>query len=328
MCTEEINKFVICIPVYNDWQSFMALVSRIEQVGKDLNASFEITVVDDGSTIRPPQNLHGVEPQNAAIEIIQLRRNLGHQRAIAIGLSYIQAEKACRGVIVMDADGEDSPEDIHKLIERFEKSGGAKVIFAKRARRTENYLFKFFYSLYKIIHFVLIGRGIEVGNFSLIPRHLLDRLVGVSELWNHYAASVYRSHLPIEKIPIDRGRRIAGKSNMNFISLVVHGLSALSVYSDIIGVRLLVTMFVCSLFFIANMLTVLAIKFFTSFAIPGWATAATGILLVLFTQSILFALFFVIFILYSRSAESFLPIRDYQYFILRISGMNTDEKEL
>jgi glycosyltransferase involved in cell wall biosynthesis len=327
MNSENLKKLIICMPVYNDWESVIVLLNRIEKVSKNISAKFDIILVDDGSTIRPPKKINMIKPQIGKIEIIQLRRNIGHQRAIAIGLSYIQAEKECQGVIVMDADGEDSPEDVHKLIEAFERAEGAKVIFAKRARRTENYIFKLFYRFYKIIHFVLIGRGIEVGNFSIIPRHLLDRLVGVAELWNHYAASVYRSHLPIDRVPINRGRRIAGQSRMNFVSLVVHGLSALSVYSDIIGVRLLISVSICVLFCISGIIVVFAIKYLTALAIPGWTTAAMGILLILFAQSIQFSLFFVLFTLFSRSTGNFLPIRDYKYFILRVSGMNINEKK-
>ena len=79
-----------------------------------------------------------------------------------------------------------------------------------------------------------------MGNFSVIPRERLASLVVVSELWNHYAAAAMRSRQPFCTIPTRRAERLDGESKMNFVGLVVHGLSAISVYSDIVGVRLLI----------------------------------------------------------------------------------------
>jgi 2-polyprenyl-3-methyl-5-hydroxy-6-metoxy-1,4-benzoquinol methylase len=82
---------------------------------------------------------------------------------------------------------------------------------------------------------MLTGISVRVGNFSILPRSYLSTLIVLSELWNHYAAAVFRSRLKFEMIPIPRGRRIAGASRMNFVSLVTHGLSAASVFSDIVA---------------------------------------------------------------------------------------------
>jgi hypothetical protein len=86
------------------------------------------------------------------------------------------------------------------------------------------------YWFYKIAHRILTGVNIRVGNFSILPSSYLTTLVVMSELWNHYATSVFRSGLPVTTIPIPRGYRDAGRSRMNFVSLVVHGLSAISVF--------------------------------------------------------------------------------------------------
>src|SRR5262249_49894452 len=161
-------------------------------------------------------------------------RNLGHQRAIAIGLTYLYVTHQHDAVIVMDGDGEDRPADVLALIERSEAGGGSRVVFAQRKRRSEGVAFQFGYLAFRAVHRVLVGRGVEVGNFSLVPRAALARLVSVSELWNHYAAAVYQARIPLEMIPTTRGERIAGQSRMNWIALVMHGLSAVSVYSDVV----------------------------------------------------------------------------------------------
>ena len=93
---------------------------------------------------------------------------------------------------------------------------------------------------YRFVHLLLTGERVRVGNFSVIPRDLLRRLVAVSDLWNHYAAAVFHARIPYTTIPTTRGTRYAGASQMNFVALVTHGLSAMSVFGDRIGVRLLI----------------------------------------------------------------------------------------
>jgi hypothetical protein len=98
----------------------------------------------------------------------------------------------------MDGDGQDAPEDIAKLLQRSREVGESSLVFAKRARRSESIVFRFFYQYYRLLHRVLTGLLVEVGNFSIVPSPLLERLVGVSELWNHYAATVVKSKMPME----------------------------------------------------------------------------------------------------------------------------------
>jgi hypothetical protein len=224
----------------------------------------------------------------------------------------------------MDADGEDPPEDIPKLMDRFDQWQGSRAIFAKRKRRTEGFLFSFFYSFYKLIHLLLTGRKISVGNYSIISRNVLDQLVGVSEMWNHYAASVLKARIPFDSVPIDRSYRIAGRSKMNFTSLTIHGLSAIAVYADSIGVRLLLAIFFCIMFLLGCLGAVIAVKLATDLAIPGWATVSFGILSLLLSQAITIVLMFVIITLHGRAGASFLPIRDYEHFVLGVYEVHPD----
>src|SRR5262249_10223862 len=147
------------------------------------------------------------------IDILHLRRNLGSQRAIAIGLAYIEENITCGAVVLMDSDGEDDPRDVPRLLAKYQQEAGKKIVFAGRARRSESFLFRVFYLLYKVMHIVLTGRRIRVGNFSVIPRSHLRALVVVSEMWNHYAAAVFASQQPFVIVPTTRARRLAGESN-------------------------------------------------------------------------------------------------------------------
>ncbi len=309
--------FVVLMPVYEDWESAAVLVARVQQAVAGRVDKVEFLLVDDGSATPPPARWDVGEVPRATIDVLFLRRNLGHQRAIAIGLSHVQATRDCAGVVVMDADGEDTPDGVAVLLARFAATEGRATVFAERARRTESLTFKVFYALYRALHRVLTGRGVRVGNFSVMPRAHLERMAAVSELWNHYAASVYRARLEVATVPIDRGRRIAGASRMNFTSLLAHGLSAISVFSDVVGLRLLVTSGVLVVLAALGIAAAASIRLFTTLAIPGWATTVAGTLLVVILQGLLMSVVFVFLILQGRNQHGFVPIRDHAHFILR-----------
>jgi hypothetical protein len=160
----------------------------------------------------------------------------------------------------MDSDGEDKPEDIIQLIEASDKELD-KIIFAKRTKRHEAIWFQVFYSVYKFIFSFLTGKTIAFGNFCIIPPALLTKITFVSEIWNHFSGGVIRSKLPYKHIPIERGKRLYGKSKMNFTSLVLHGLSAISVHIDTVAVRLVIFTISLVAISIFAIFTVIVIKF-------------------------------------------------------------------
>lgn len=230
---------VIVTPVLDDWEAFGALVPRLDAALLASGERASILVVDDGSAtvpsnFKPAAELSAID----AITVVKLRRNLGHQRAIAVGLAYVFEHTDAKAIVVMDADGEDEPADVPRLLARMRERGDGAVVFAERARRSESFAFRVFYQLYRFLHWLLVGRAARVGNFSAVPRRALNRLVVVSELWNHFAAAVYRSRIPVDTVPTARGKRYGGQSSMSFIGLVVHGMSALSVYGDVVGALL------------------------------------------------------------------------------------------
>jgi hypothetical protein len=204
---------------------------------------------------------------------------------------------------------------VAQLLRAYSDIHGGKAIFAERSRRSESFAFRSFYRLYKLLHRCLTGISVRVGNFSILPYTYLNTLVVMSELWNHYAAAVFRSRLPFTMIPIPRGSRIAGTSGMNFVALVSHGLSAISVFGDIVGVRLLIGALAGSFLACLGMVAVVMIRFFTDYAIPGWATYATGTLSIIAIQMITIATSFTFFVLSNRTNLGFVPLRDYSLFL-------------
>jgi polyisoprenyl-phosphate glycosyltransferase len=262
------------------------LLSNIDFASHDLDCTVSILAVDDGSSEPVPEIL---QPEGAyaalqAMEIVHLSVNVGHQRAIAIGLAVAAQDADADAVLIMDADGEDRPEDIARLVAA---ARGQRdfVVVAERRRRSERAMFKIFYLLYKMFFKLLTGKLISFGNFSLISKSYVRRLL-VPDLWNHLPAAIMRSRLPIRRVPIDRGRRYAGSSKMNYVSLIVHGLSGISVYSDMIFVRLLIGTLGLMAIGIPVILGVVIMRLFTDQATPGWATTVFFGVLIILSQAV------------------------------------------
>jgi len=314
MLDSEPGKVVILIPVWNDWETVALLLPSLDSAFAGQSTCFQVLLVDDGSVENPP-GIDRTFPNLCAIEILRLRRNLGHQRAIAVGLVHICEHIPCGCVVVMDGDGEDRPQDIVTLLTKYHSSGGRNVIFAARAKRLESASFQISYHLYRVLHRLLTGIAVRVGNFSVIPGNRLPNLVVVSELWSHYAAAVFRAGIPYETIPIDRGKRLIGRSKMNFHTLLIHGLSAIAVFGDLVSARLLAVTAAVMVVIIGLISAVVAVRYATDLAIPGWATYTAGLLVVIFSQALMMAFLLMIMIVAARSNATFLPLRDTPWFV-------------
>jgi polyisoprenyl-phosphate glycosyltransferase len=312
------DQVLILMPVFNDWVCLAALLAILDRELAVEGIAARVLVVDDGST-SPAADLPTAQYRALRrIEVLELRRNLGHQRAIAVGLAYLDDHDPCETVVVMDSDGEDDPKDVPRLLRTYRDQGCQKIVFAERSRRSEPPVFRAFYTLYKMGYRVLTGRVVRFGNFSVIPRRRLASLVTVSELWNHYVGAVLKSRQPICMVTTQRAKRLHGQSTMNFVGLVLHGLSAISVDSDLVGIRLLMVSLLLIAMVIPALIAIVALKFWTNLAIPGWATMAFGLTIVLLFQIVSLAVMFSFIVLGGRQGSSFLPRRDYSHYVSRI----------
>ena len=307
---------IILMPVYEDWPLVPPLLARLDDALAVAGLVGEIVLADDGSTATPDRRLLEAARFRAitSVTVLHLGRNVGHQRAIAIGLAYIHATRKCRVVVVMDADGEDAPEDVPRLVAAHD-AGGGMIVFAGRSARSEGLVFRTFYRLYRLTHRLLTGRRIWFGNFSAVPAFLLPRLVILSELWNHYPSAIIKTRLPFTSIPLPRAPRLGGHSHMSLTGLILHGLGAISVHGDVIGVRALLATFVATAVCLAGIATVVAIRFVTDLAIPGWASAVVGLLVAILLQTVLLSLVFIFVTLNSRSYSAVIPRRDYADYV-------------
>ncbi|HEY7500993.1 MAG TPA: glycosyltransferase [Vicinamibacterales bacterium] len=316
-------RIAVLMPVFNDWEAASLVCRELDRACAALSGPrVAIVLVDDGSTV-PLSTGHFDWPRSAvaSIDVLRLRCNVGHQRAIVIGLAYLFDATDSTAVLVMDGDGEDRPSDAVALIENHLADQG-RAIFAARRRRLEGWIFQLGYNTYRLCHWLLTGIEVRIGNFSIVPRRLVGAIVATSEAWSHYAASVVKSKVPMSTIPMDRGRRIAGRSTMSYVGLVTHGLSAISVFREQVGTRLLIASAAFSLLGVAGLAALVAIA--ASGGIPvDRLTAILAALILLVTFQAVAASFTLAFsVLAGRDQSTFLPIRDYRFYVDSVAALH------
>lgn len=306
----------ILMPVLDDWTAAELVLRRLDDTCAAAGLRPRVLLVDDGSTHPVPASL-GALPCRALeqVEILRLHANMGHQRAICTGLAHLASTSTTGAVVVMDSDGEDDPSHVPLLVARYRELGEGTAVFAARARRSESWSFRLFYALYRLAHRLLVGLEVRIGNFSVLPMATVHRLVRTTDLWNHYAAATVRSRSPLATLPLDRAARLHGRSQMGFGALVVLGLSAMAVFGQTVAVRLLLVTFGLAVTTILGLGAVVGLRLFTGLAIPGWATSAAGLLLVLLLQALIAATIFSLSLLAGRTAPVFVPVRDCGVFV-------------
>jgi hypothetical protein len=295
----------ILIPSFNDWDALGLLLPRIDRALDGAGRRASVLIVDDASTEELPTNWPGQTFTSIrSVEILHLRCNLGHQRGIAVGLYHIHEFSDAEAVVVMDGDGEDRAEDLPAMLDEYERGACRDVVFAARTKRMESLFFQIFYRIYQAVHRMLTGVEVRVGNFSVIPRATLSRVIASPDLWNHYAAAVYRARVSRRLLPLARGARLTGHSKMNFVSLLMHGLSAMAVFSDQVSARILAA---------SAAFSVVAL----GLAASGFTNPSTNaMLMVMIVQVLTFAVLFAFVIARARSSAGFILQRDAPYFIL------------
>ena len=271
---------VIVTPVYEDREASGQLFLEL---AREVGASSFLVVVDDGS-VREPVNPASLKRAGLSGVVIRLRRNIGHQRAIAVGLGFVADElPSAQRVVVMDSDGEDRPATVHALLEALDRDG-VDVAVAERRSRVETLRFRVFYAIYKLIFGAMTGRRISFGNFMALRPSAVRRLSAMHETWTHVAGAVLGSKLRLALVPLDRGARYAGQSKMNFVGLTLHGFKALMVFAEDVLVRVGLACVIISGLAVAGALAAIVLKL-VGFATPGWFSVALGVLFLVFLQT-------------------------------------------
>jgi len=230
-----MKKIKILIPVYNDWQSVFKLLENINSEVSTLDGEFSAIIVNDASTEDRPEFSADLDNLKS-VQIINMRENRGHARCNAAGLKHINEKEDFDYIIPMDGDGEDRPEELRLFIEKI-KDYPNTIVTANRVKRSEGFIFKFFYLVHKYLTHVFTGQTIKYGNYTCLPKLAVNEMINEPATWNSFSGSLAKIAKDRRFIPSERGIRYFGPSKMSFINLLKHSLSIIAVFKTTLLIR-------------------------------------------------------------------------------------------
>ena len=249
-----MKKYIILIPVYNDWKSVSKLLDEIDLQVKNWDAEISVIMMNDAST-ESRSGSYSNYKKIKSVKIINMKKNTIHQRVIAAGLKYIYENEDFTRVIVMDADGEDRPEELNDFFRKANENP-EMTITGNRFKRSEGIIFRISYEVHKLLTLLFTGKLIKFGNFTCLPKHHVEKLIKQPSLWNTYSSSVVKTINRRTFILSTRGSRYFLPSKMNFTALVFHSLTIISVFRNLVIIRSAIFILVY-LFLIFKNITVL-----------------------------------------------------------------------
>ena len=238
-----MKKYIILIPVFNDWQSVFKLIENIDlQIN---NETIDIVIVNDASTESFDNNQKQFSKINS-VKIINLIKNGGHRKAIATGLKYCQENLEYDYIIPMDGDGEDRPEELKDFFNQVQETQ-PEVITATRIKRSESFLFKFLYSMHKIFTHLITGKLIKFGNYTCLSKNAVSKLLSDGSVWLSYSGAVTKHFPQFSTIQSIRGERYFGPSKMSILALLLHSFRISTVFRENIFIRVVIVILIFGL---------------------------------------------------------------------------------
>ena len=167
----------------------------------------------------------------------------------------------------MDSDGEDKPEDILKLV-NLSSTNNNQVVVAERKNRQVSLFYKIMYQIHIYFTYLSTGKLIKFGNFSILPKKIITKLVSDASLWNCFSSTIVKNSSSILYIKCNRDKRYFGKSKTNYLNLIYHSLTIISVFKINVILRffiysILFTLLLYKKFMILNLIIIFAFLFFT-----------------------------------------------------------------
>ena len=223
-----MKKFLIIIPVYNDWESLKKLLNEIDETIKEYDfIEVQCIIVNDASNLPEPKI---IKPKNIKfIKIMNMKENRGHARCNAFGIRYAFQNEEFDYLILMDGDGEDRPIEIKSLIGKIQNEPDKSVV-AKRVKRSEGLIFQNLYTLHKLITLVFTGKKINFGNYSCLTKMDVEKIFSKASLWSSYSGTIKKYIKNYNEINSSRGLRYFGPSKMSLINLIIHSFSIIAVF--------------------------------------------------------------------------------------------------
>jgi glycosyltransferase involved in cell wall biosynthesis len=131
-----MTKYSVVVPFHNEEENVTALYAKIKQVMEQTGDSFELVLVDDGSTDRTYPLLEGIASVDSRVLIVKLRRNFGQTSALAAGFDHASGEF----ILAMDGDLQHDPNDIPAFLEKLDQ--GFDIVSGWRRERIDNFFLR------------------------------------------------------------------------------------------------------------------------------------------------------------------------------------------
>ena len=255
----------VIIPCLNEVDNVESIVNRLKSALR-FSHSFELVFVDDGSTDETFSVLQELALTDDAIKIIRLSRNFGHQSALWAGLTYAKGD----AVVFIDADLQDPPEVIPKLVSEWEK--GFLIVNARRRSRSGETKFKLmtanaFYTLFNYLTGTSAPKN--VGDFKLIDRKVVDVLLKMPEKHRYIRGMVAWTGFKSICVDYDRAPRVSGETKYPLSKMLVFATNAVISFSSKplrLTITVAVLMFILGLFGISYAL----VKWIIGDPVRGW----------------------------------------------------------
>ena len=222
-------KYSIVVPLHNEQENVTDLYDRLKAVMETNGESFEIVLVDDGSTDRSFQMLREIAAVDSRVTVVKLRRNFGQTSALAAGFDHARGEY----IIAMDGDLQHDPADIPVFLAKI--SEGYDIVSGWRKRRIDNFWLRRFPS--RVANWLMAKlSGVDIHDFGTTfkayRREILDQVPLYGELHRFIPALASWHGASICEVPIQNVNRERGTSH--------YGISrTFRVFFDLITIRFL-----------------------------------------------------------------------------------------
>ncbi|HVM02476.1 MAG TPA: glycosyltransferase family 2 protein [Acidimicrobiales bacterium] len=216
----------VVVPAFNEADNLATLWDRLRPVLDDLSPG-ELVVVDDGSSDATWGEVSRLAAGDRRVRGVRLSRNFGHQAAVSAGLAAARGDAVC----IMDADLQDPPELLPRLVEEW--SRGNQVVYAVRRTRQEGRFrqagYRWFYRIYRRL--ADIDVPLDSGDFAVLDRRVVDDLLALPE-HNRFLRGL-RSWVGYRQVgvPYDRDARHAGAPKYTLRKLTKLALDGLVSFS-------------------------------------------------------------------------------------------------
>ncbi len=218
----------LVIPIWNEEPVIPELYRRVLDVMAQVGESWELICVNDGSHDRSLELLVALSEQDPHVKVIDFSRNFGHQVAITAGADFAEGQ----AVIVMDADLQDPPEVVLRMIEQWR--AGYEVVYAQRVKREGETWFKLFSAkiFYRLLRNITdVEIPLDTGDFRLMDRRVVLAMRGLRE--KHRFMRGLSSWVGFKQIGVEyeRAERYAGETHYPLQKMVRLALTAITGFS-------------------------------------------------------------------------------------------------